>query len=1012
MATVALTDHTGMTGALAFYSACKNVGVQPVIGLEIYFQITNDLLPYLVPETSGRLVLLAMNIEGWHNLCRLSSSLSTTIGNQRCTLDQLNLYSEGLLCLTGGNLGPLHALHELSESENIQERILALLHEVFPQRIYVELNHYLPVDDHHNDLLVRLASRLRLPTVATHPVFYLKSDQSSLQETVSAIRQTTTLGKLAPGDVAPKGSFFVSAQEMEKRFSQYPASLASIKEISDRCQLELPLGVMNYPTIPLPPGKSAMDVLRQKAFDGARRMYSPPVPEDLFPRLNRELSVIEAKGYAPIFLIAEDMIGYAKKNGIPFASRGSASSSLVAHCAGITTPDPLELDLYFERFLNPARSSPPDIDTDFCSRRRDDVIRYLFNSYGKERVAMVGTINTFRPRSALGEVAKAHGIAQQDIHALTSKLFHRAFHHNSELQGEEGKAEHPYAELMRQLGNDPRYNVIFEQAISLLGLPHHLSVHPGGVVIAPGPITDYVPVACSGGKGVIITQFDLDDVERVGLVKFDLLGIRGLSVLGDVADRIFSWKRKEYFTAYQVLEDIPQVDAEISNLLSSGKTIGCFQIESPGMRATLKEIHARTPADLMAALALSRPGPLKGGLRDAFVKRHRHEEEVTFLHPALSDLLQETYGVILYQEQVLRIAHELAGFSLAEADLLRRAMSHFDAGKQMQILEEKFIVGAKQNSGIPQEAALRIWNMMSAFSSYGFLKAHAASYAQLAWRSAWCKAYYPAEFIAAVLANWGGYYPQSVYLYEARRLKIPVFPPHINHSQRQFSTCYPGGEAVLYMGLDQVRDLTRSTQERILRYRPFHSLAEFIAKVDPRKVEVENLIMVGAFDGISTIPGLLSELSQALAQPGQIALFSLSNAAQEDWLLEQKNAAQQKIIGASLAAHPLELQAEKIRRAGVLTTLDIASRIGQVVQIAGTRQNFFRNRTAQNEWMGSLTLEDLEGTVDVIVPPDLFRKVRNLLSDSTSPLLIEGTVERDDSSGEPVLFAQRIHSLR
>ena len=711
---------------------------------------------------------------------------------------------------------------------------------------------------------------------------------------------------------------------MNAAFTHSPEMLARVDEIVERCSLNLQLGEAHYPHFPLPAGMKAIDLLRQKAEAGAKKLYAG-MPERIEKQLRHELSVIEERGYEPIFLIAEEMIAYARKSGVPSASRGSASSSLVAHCIGITTPDPLELDLYFERFLNPSRTTPPDIDTDFCSRRRDDVIQHLFSFYGAEKVAMVGTINTFRPRSALSEVAKAHGLLPGEVRDLTGGLHHHYWHGHSDDSASQPEPN-PFAELIAKHANEPLTLRIIAEAKAILGLPHHLSVHPGGVVIAPGPMIDFVPVARSGGKGISITQFDLDDVEKVGLIKLDLLGIRGLTVLGDVAAGIHSWRRKEYASLLDVLDSIPSVDAETSAVVSSGKTIGCFQIESPGMRSTLKDIQAHTISDIMAALALYRPGPLKGGLRDAFVRRHNQQEEVIHLHPNLSTLLKETYGVILYQEQVLRIAHELAGLSLAEADLLRRAMSHFDPGKQMQILKEKFIAGALIQSCVPVEVGARIWEMMAAFAGYGFPKAHAASYAQVAWRSAWCKAHFPAEFLAAVLANWGGYYPQSVYLNEARRLGFSVLPPHVNHSNHQFSVSYPDGNPVLYMGLDQVRDLTHRTQLRILKHRPFHSLAGFITKVDPRLHEVENLIQVGGFNGIGAIPDLLQEMKTNRPKAGQLSLFAMEEVSGTDWTVDQKVTAQLQLLGVSLAAHPLELVAKQIKEANAVTTIDAAAR--------------------------------------------------------------------------------------
>ena len=400
---------------------------------------------------------------------------------------------------------------------------------------------------------------------------------------------------------------------------------------------------------------------------------------------------------------------------------------------------------------------------------------------------------------------------------------------------------------------------------------------------------------------------DLESVEALGLIKIDLLGIRGLTVLGDVAHAIHSWRRSEFRQTLDVLDAIPEDDPETADRVERGQTIGCFQIESPGMRAVLREIRARTPADVMVTLALYRPGPLQGGLKDAFVRRFKGDELITQLHPALAPLLQSTYGVILYQEQVLQIAHYLAGLSLAESDLLRRAMSHFDPGKQMQILKAKFLRGAEEKSGIPAEVGEQVWELMAAFAGYGFPKAHAASYAQVGWRSAWCKTHFPAEFMAAVLANWGGYYSQRVYLSEARRMGLNVKPPHINHAGRQFNVTYPKGEPVLFMGLDQVRDLTQRTQERILLGRPFASIEDFFSRVDPRPSEAENLVRVGAFSGFGTIPALLQRVQQGGWKPGQMSLFSWEESSVEEWSLEQRVEAQEQLLGMGVDAHPLEL---------------------------------------------------------------------------------------------------------
>ena len=1006
MPALGLTDHRLLSGTVEFVSACRKAGVQPLLGLEI------DL------ET-GPLSLLAMNLSGWANLCGLSSALAlrpdpSKSSGQRpedaCPLDLLAAHAGSLIALSGPQAGPTG-------------KQLGLLKEIFPKRLYLTLQ-----DPASSLPLADFGRRMSLPLVISHPVYYLTPNQADLQRTLSAIRLNCPIERLPAEAAAPAGAHFVSGREIERRFQGFRAALAATQEIADRCRFDLPLGVPNMPTVPLPEGLSASQFLRQKAEAGAVQLYGRISPE-VRTRLDHELEVIARMGFEPVFLIVEEILDFARRTGVPFSSRGSAASSLVAHCLGITNPDPLRLNLYFERFLNPARTTPPDIDTDLCSRRRDAVIQHVFDTYGAERVAMVGTINHFRPRSALGEVAKAHGFAQAAVRELVEQLPYAFFARQQEQEDEEsGLPTSPFADLRARYPS-PAYQKVFNEAEALLnpstalrqaqgdssgrGLPRHLSVHPGGLVVAPGRLTDLVPVMRSGSKGVTITQFDLEAVEAFGLVKIDLLGIRGLTVLGDVAGFIHLSAPDQYTGPLDVLESIPSNDPATSDRLESGGTIGCFQIESPGMRATLREIRARSEDDLMAALALYRPGPLSGGLKDAFVRRFKGQEAVSHIHPSLAPILEETYGVILYQEQVLRIAHELAGFSLAEADLLRRAMSHFDPGKQMQLLKQKFISEAQARSGVPPETGERVWKMMAAFAGYGFPKAHAASYAKVAWRSAWCKTHFPGEFMAAVLANWGGYYSQRVYLSEARRLGLTVRPPHVNHSGRNFVLAdFSVGQdqqpqKALFMGLDQVKELTGRTIERIIRCHPFHSLEDFLARVDPRPQEAENLARAGALEGLGTIPAILRRLQGEGWQAGQPSLFEWQDSGGEDWTLEQRVAAQQELLGVSLDAHPLELVADKIAAAGAITTVEAAGRIGQRVTVAGILQSGHRSRTAKGEPMMFLTLEDLAGTLDVVLFPDAYRQARGFIH-SSEPLLVTGMVEMDAGRGEPLLRAERV----
>jgi DNA-directed DNA polymerase III PolC len=972
MSAIGLTDHNLLTGTIEFVTACKEAGIQPIIGLEIDLE-------------NGPLQLLATSLEGWSNLCRLSSALALRDNPEAsCTLEMLSSYSKELIALSSSP---------------------QTLRDIFSDRLYIALR-----DSSNAPSLSALAWKLALPTVATHPIYYLTPDQAKLQKTLATIRLNQTIATISHDALAPADAWFMSPNEIEERFKEYPEALNTTLEIKERCKFDLPIGKSQMPVVPLPEGITATQHLRNKAIEGAGKLYGEITPV-IQARLDHELDTIARMGFEPIFLIVEDVLNFARQTGVPYSSRGSAASSLVAHCLGITSPDPLRLNLYFERFLNPARSTPPDIDTDLCSRRRDSVIQHVFDTYGRDRVAMVGTINRYRPRSALGDVAKAHGLEPTQVRELANRLPHSWWARFEE--SEEGKdPPSPFAEL-RTAYPSQSYQAIFEDAEAILKLPRHLSMHPGGVIVAPDRLTDLVPVMRSGGKGVVITQLDLDSVESLGLVKIDLLGIRGLTVLGDVAEFIQESQPDHYVTPLAVLDTTPSDDPATSNRIEKGETIGCFQIESPGMRATLREIHARTEDDIMAALALYRPGPLSGGLKDAFVRRFKGEEQVRHIHPALAPLLDETFGVILYQEQVLRIANELAGFSLAEADLLRRAMSHFDPGKKMQELERKFVQEAQSKSSVPIETGERIWEMMAAFAGYGFPKAHAASYAQVGWRSAWCKEHFPAEFMAAVLANWGGYYSQRVYLSEARRLGLKVRPPHVNYSQHNFSVrvLMDSEERALFMGLDQVKELTHRTIGRILQFAPFTSLDDFLTRVDPRAQEAENLARVGAMDGLGKIPAILQRLQAGGWQQNQMSLFGWTDSSEEDWTLQQKVNAQVEILGASLDAHPLELVSEKIVAANAISTLDAVERIGRRVTVAGVRQTSHRTRTAGGDSMLFLTVEDLNGTLDAILFPQVYRTAKSIL-DSNMPLLISGVMEMDTERGEPFLRAEKIIAIR
>lgn len=987
---LALTDYRYLTGSLEFYLDCVNAGIKPIIGLEVDLSVDHCI---------GRLTLLAKNKLGWTNLCKLSSK--ALIDNQPIQFNFLTDHCEGLICLIGGHNGILRQIIQTSpNTQHSVSKLLSHLKSLFANACYMEIQRYADGPLINETDLTNLACDHHLPLVASQKIHYSSHADRRTFRTIAAIRNNTLIQNLTVNQLPDIDLSFPEPEVFMNRFNDLPAALDNLDAVQSDCNLELPIGKTQFPVFPTPKDQSQSDYLRTLAYQGAREKYGQ-ITDLVRDRLEHELSTITTMNYEPIFLIVQDILKQASKLGIPTSSRGSAASSLVAHCLGITSPDPIALDLYFERFLNPARKKPPDIDTDIASHRRDEIIHYVFDTYGEDRVAMVGTINRYRPKSAFGDVAKAYGISPNAIRQFSKKIT------SSYRFQSEDESDAPFASLMEG-DTTPMNNEIIADARAILDFPRHLSVHPGGIVLAPFSMTDLIPLTHSPTMNINHTQFDLDGVDQFGLVKIDLLGIRGLTVLGEVANRIRTWRSREFSSGLDVLQRIPKFDEPTAAAVAEGKTIGCFQIESPGMRATLQEINARSVDDIMHALALYRPGPLRGGLRDAFVRRFRNEEPITHIHESLASLLDSTYGVILYQEQVLMIAHEIGGLSISEADILRRAMSHFDPGDLTITLREKFIHAAINNKNIPRNNAEQIWDMMAAFAGYGFPKAHAASYAQLAWNSAWCKTHYPAEFMAAVLGYGGGYYSQSVYLTEAKRLGLEIRPPHINHSGIRFIVAYPQGEPILYMGLGQVRDLTQKTISEILQKRPFHSFEDFLTRVAPRRKEARHLIQCAALDGLISIPQGLAELNHQRL-PGQMALFS-SNENQPDWDDQQRSKAQEEILGVSLTVSPLDRYAEQIQSAGAISTYEASIRPGEKVRVAGMRQAFRRLRTKSNEMMGYLNLEDLEGSLQVIIPPRILRKYHNLIK-KPGPFIIDGIIETDDNQKQVSLVAKIIHLL-
>ncbi len=909
---LALTDLNALYGAVRFARASEAAGVQPIVGMTVTLAPPPGF-PDADALSPGLIVLLAAGPEGYRSLSRLSSGIQRYPDREMrarrgVSLDALAEHSQGVIAIFGGRRSWLERLWRLGR-HRLAARRLARLAGIFEERGYLALEWHADADTPVLDGMSDLAGRFGVPTVAVHPVYMLEPDERPRLRLLAAIDHNCRLEEVPAGALPDDGDetvalHWLSPGELARRYAAWPDALTRSDAIARQCQPALPDGRPIWPALTaIHPRETASpdELLARAARAGLVRRYGQPVDEAIHRRLEKELAAIARHGYAPLFLAVADIVRYAREQRIAVSTRGSVANSLVAYAVGITTVDPIAHDLLFERFLNPARQDPPDIDLDFDSRRRDEVLDYVRRTYGEDRVALVCTVSLMRPRSAFRETAKALGLSEAAL-AQVTPLLPRSFHPGMKRK----------RRTLAEIAEDPAIAALPERerirqalllAHAIVGQPHHLSVHPGGTIITPTPLPDYAPVQWSP-KDFLILQYDHKDAETIGLTKIDLLGVRALSVL-DAAARLV---RQRYDPDFR-LEAIPPDDPKTGEMLSRGETVGVFQCESAGAQRTLRKLRARNVADLAIANALFKPGPATGGMAAAFVRRYRGEEPVRYLHPALEPILGRTKGVLIYQEQILRVATEIAGLSWEDANHLRRGMSKFRA-EELLALQEKFIRGCQrpppQGPGFSLRQAETLWEQVRAFAGYGFNQGHATAYADVSYRSAYMKAHWPAAFMAARLAERGGFHHPAVYMAEARRLGISVRQPHINYSDARFTLAFEDGRPVLWMGLAAVRDLRRATIEAILAHRPYAGLRELLLRVDLQRREVENLIRCGALDGLGeSRNALLAQLPRGKTQALQLAFdFFIPDAEPET--PTQRLAWETHILGLPMSLHPLE----------------------------------------------------------------------------------------------------------
>jgi DNA polymerase-3 subunit alpha len=1022
MQALAITDHGVMYGVIEFYKEAKKAGIKPIIGCEVYVARRSrwDKVAGL-DDSPYHLVLLAENQEGYQNLIKLVSAawLEGFYYKPRVDKELLRKYHKGLIALSACLAGEVPAL--LLEGKEEEARAAALDY----QDIFGMHNFYLELQDHGlaeqrkaNSALLRIARETGIPLVATNDVHYTRRNDAAIQDVMLCIQTGKTLQDQDRMRFETEEFYLKSAEEMRLLFGDYPEALANTVRIAERCQVDFKFGENHLPFYEVPQGYNADTYLEHLCQQGLRERY-PQIASMHQERLAYELAIIKKMGYSSYFLIVWDFIHYAKKQGIFVGpGRGSAAGSLVSYCLGITDIDPLKYDLLFERFLNPERVSMPDIDIDFCFERRGEIIEYVVEKYGADRVAQIITFGTMAARAAIRDAGRAMNVPL----ALVDKVAKLV---PSELGITIDRALEVSPELVQMAEEDSVVKQLLLTARALEGMPRHAGTHAAGIVISQKPLDQHLPLQKTA-EGLVSTQFDKDTVEEIGLLKMDLLGLRTLTVINNTVQLIAQSQKKQID-----INRIPLDDHKTYELLSQGDTIGVFQLESSGLRAILRELKPQTFEDIVALVALYRPGPLGSGMVEDFIKRRHGEVEVKYLHPALEPILRTTYGVILYQEQVMRIASDLAGFTLGEADLLRRAMGK----KKPEIiagLRKQFVEGAVKN-GVDGEVAGKIFDLMEYFAGYGFNKSHSAAYALLAYQTAYLKAHYPVEFMAALLTSVMESSDRiPFYIEECRQHKIAVLPPDVNESAESFLV---SGNKIRF-GLAAIKQVGHNAIQAILEERRngrFLSLQDFCERVDLSQVNrrvLENLIKCGAF---GSVPGTRAQLLEVLhlcidqglawqrqKNSNQLSLFDLTSTPASfkpsiplpeirDFSEREILQMEKETLGLYLSGHPLAEYMGVIRGKTTHTIEDLTQATdGDLVVLAGIITAVRRSVTKRGETMAYFTLEDLSGTVEALLFPKNLAKFNDLLKND-SPVLVKARLNLQED--KPKIFVESISSL-
>ncbi|MBI5700981.1 DNA polymerase III subunit alpha [Candidatus Saganbacteria bacterium] len=1046
MKSYALTDHGNMYAAVQFYLECKNHDIKPIIGCELYLAPRTRFDKETKEDRANyHLTFLVKNEVGYRNLIKMASlaSIEGFYSKPRIDRELVEKYHSGLILMSGcigGEVGSFILAGDIDKAKKTAMYYKGILGDDY----YLEImDQNLEEQKSVNPRLIAFSKELGIKLVATNDVHYIKKEDAFAQDVLLCVGTGSFLDQPNRLKFETDQFYIRTADEMRELFKEAPDAVSNTLEIAEKCNFDLEVGKLHLPNFQVPDNETPDSYLEKIVWDGIRQKYGVlvenkdmekiMVPPEINDRVKYELFTIEKMGYAAYFLIVQDFISFAKKNGIQVGpGRGSAAGSIVSYALDITTIDPLKYGLIFERFLNLERISMPDIDIDFCFERRQEVIDYVTKKYGTDHVAQIVTFGSMAARGALRDVGRVQRIPLSDVDKIAKMI-----PFGPKITIDDGLAQNK--DLKALYDNDEKARHLIDTAKKLEGLSRHASVHAAGVVISEKPVMEYVPLQ-KLDETVIVTQYQMTDLEKIGLLKMDFLGLRNLTMIAQAVELVKKGQNIDID-----INNLPLDDQSTFSLLRAGESIGVFQLESRGMQALEKNLQPDNFDEIIALLALYRPGPLESGMVEDYVKRKHKKVPVHYELDDLKPILSETYGVILYQEQVMSIASKVAGFSMGQADVLRSAMGKKKA-KEMAKQKEMFIEGAVKRN-VSRNKATELFNLCAKFAGYGFNKSHSTAYAMISYQTAYLKANYPKEFMAALLTSvMGNSDKVTIYIAESVRMKIKVLAPDVNQSEKTF-TVVPDG---IRFGLTAIKNVGIGAIESILAARkkdgPFKSLMDFAKRIDTRacnKKVIESLIKSGAMDSINiNRPYLLAIFEQTMSRAaaelkeqsnGQVFMFDMkpvlniaaadsvpSNIEVTPYTEEELLRMEKELLGLYISNHPLENLKDSLEGQVNQRVADLQEKFeGDVIKIGGLIFSGKKFNTKKGDQMLVANLEDLTGSIPIIVFPKTYEKYSQMLDDD-SIVIIKGKMNRDlrteelnvsVESVEPLVELDKVRSL-